>query len=208
MIAIIDYGVGNLYSLSHSLAYLGLECQVTRDLRRIQAASRLILPGVGAFGDAMAKLEDTGLTPLIRRKAGEGTPLLGIGLGMQLLFARSYEYGEHRGLGLIPGKVCPLRPDIPQGMKVPQMGWNELHVVRPHPLLAGVRPGDCVYYVHSYYAKDCQDFVLAASRYGVEVPGLVARGNVAGAQFHPEKSGDVGLGILKAFASWEGEEQC
>ena len=208
MIAIIDYGVGNLYSLAHSLEFLGVPCRVTRDPSEISAARRLILPGVGAFGDAMARLNDSALVPLINERARSGVPLLGICLGMQLLFEMSCEYGEHRGLGLIPGKVCPLRPDIPQGMKVPQMGWNELHVVRPHPLLSGVRPGECVYYVHSYYAKDCQGFVLAASRYGVEVPGLVARGNVAGAQFHPEKSGDVGLGILKAFASWKGEEQC
>lgn len=208
MIAIIDYGVGNLYSLSHSLAYLGLECQVTRDPRRIQAASRLILPGVGAFGDAMAKLEDTGLTPLIRWKAGEGTPLLGICLGMQLLFERSYEYGLHQGLGLLKGSICPLREDIPPQLKVPQIGWNSLDIRRPHPLLAGVEQGDCVYYVHSYYAKDCGSALVASSAYGVDVPGLVARGNVAGAQFHPEKSGRVGLSILAAFAQWKGEEVC
>ena len=208
MIAIIDYGVGNLYSLAHSLQFLGLACRVTREAAEIERAQRLILPGVGAFGDAMDKLTDSKLAPLIRARAQAGIPLLGICLGMQLLFDKSYEYGEHRGLGLIPGDVCPLRPDIPGALKVPQMGWNQLDRVRPHPLLCQVRPGDCVYYVHSYYAKGCEDFVLASSRYGVEVPGLVARGSVAGAQFHPEKSGDVGLGILSAFARWKGEDAC
>lgn len=208
MIAIIDYGVGNLYSLRHSLQYLGEDCLVTRDPQRITQADRLILPGVGAFGDAMDKLNATGLVPLIRRRAEAGAPLLGICLGMQLLFDKSYEYGEHQGLGLIPGQVCPLRGDIPQAMKVPQIGWNPLDIRRPHPLLRGVEAGDCVYYVHSYYAKNCEDALAATSHYGVDVPGLVVRGNVAGAQFHPEKSGSVGLTILRAFARWKGEDIC
>lgn len=204
MIAIIDYGVGNLYSLSHSLAYLGLECQVTRDPRRIQAASRLILPGVGAFGDAMAKLEDTGLTPLIRRKAGEGTPLLGICLGMQLLFDKSHEYGEHAGLGLIPGEVCPLAADLRDpALKVPHIGWNALDIApgrADDPLFRYVKNGEYVYYVHSYYAKHCADSTLATSDYSLPVTGAVRRGLVYGTQFHPEKSGDTGLRLLRAFA--------
>lgn len=208
MIAIIDYGVGNLYSLSHSLTHLGLDCQVTRDEEIIRKAERLILPGVGAFGDAMNKLEETGLIPLIKKRVEEGTPLFGICLGMQLLFEKSYEYGEHPGLGFLPGQVCPLREDIPGDMMVPQIGWNDLTIHRPHPLLKNVEQGDSVYYVHSFYAKNVGESLVASSDYGVQVPGLVAKGNVAGAQFHPEKSGSVGLAMLKAFATWKGEEKC
>ena len=199
MIAIIDYGVGNLYSLSHSLTYLGIENQVTREESVILRADKVILPGVGAFGDARKKLSETGMDRLVLQKAAEGAPLLGICLGMQLLFEKSYEYGEHPGLSLIPGEVCPLKDDLPPGMKVPHIGWNALKFTGECPLLRFIREGDSVYYVHSYYAKGAGDAAKAVSEYGVEVTGLVQRGNVYGAQFHPEKSGPVGLKMLKAF---------
>ena len=199
MIAIIDYGVGNLYSLSHSLSFLGIENAVTRDRAVIRRADKLILPGVGAFGDARQKLRDTGMDEALWEKTEKGTPLLGICLGMQLLFHKSYEYGEHEGLRLIPGEICPLKNDLPDGMKVPQIGWNALKFTGYSPLLKYVREGDSVYYVHSFYAKGAGDAVKAVSEYGVEVPGLVQRDNVYGAQFHPEKSGPVGLSILRAF---------
>lgn len=200
MIAIIDYGVGNLFSLSSSLSYLGLDNQITKEKDDIICADRIILPGVGAFGDAADKLAKTGLVDTIRAQAAAGKPLLGICLGMQLLFERSFEYGEHPGLGLIRGDICDLSADITTGLKVPQMGWNSLKFRQEHPILQYVREGDYVYYVHSYYAKHCEESVVAVSEYEVEVPGVVAAGNVVGTQFHPEKSGAVGLSILRAFA--------
>ena len=199
MIAIIDYGVGNLYSISHSLKFLGIECVVTHDEQAIARADKLILPGVGAFGDARKKLRDTGLDRLVIQKAKAGTPLLGICLGMQLLFDKSYEYGEHPGLSLVPGEICPLKDDIPACLKVPHIGWNALRLLRPCPLTKYIREGDSVYFVHSYYAKHAGDAVKAVAEYSVDVPGLVQCGNVFGAQFHPEKSGPVGLRILRAF---------
>ena len=200
MIAIIDYGLGNLYSLSRSLTYLGLDNAITRAPKEIEAAERLILPGVGAFEDAMKKLRELNLAELIVERAEAGAPLLGICLGMQLLFEESFEYGRWQGLGLIPGDICPIEADLPYPLKVPQIGWNALKLHRACPLTAGVKDGDCVYYVHSYYAKHCEESVVATSEYGVAVPGVVRRGNVYGAQFHPEKSGEVGLKILRNFA--------
>lgn len=200
MIAIVDYGVGNLFSLRSSLAKLGLEAAVTADPGVIRKADRLILPGVGAFADAMAKLEATGLVPVLQEEA-KTKPLLGICLGMQLLFERSYEYGTHAGLGLIPGEVCPLEPDLTdKSLKVPQIGWNALHIVREDPLFRYIQEGEYVYYVHSYYAKHCAESTLAVSVYSIPVTGAVRCGKVYGTQFHPEKSGDTGLRILKAFA--------
>lgn len=199
MIAIIDYGVGNLYSLSHSLSFLGIENEITREENVIERADKVILPGVGAFGDARKKLAETEMDRLVLKKAMEGTPLLGICLGMQLLFEKSYEYGEHRGLSLIPGEICPLKDDLSKGLKVPHIGWNGLKFLRPSPLTRYIQEGDNVYYVHSFYGKGVGDALVAVSEYGVQVPGLVQRGNVFGAQFHPEKSGPVGLKILKAF---------
>ncbi len=200
MIAIIDYGVGNLYSLSHSLTHLGVENAVTSDRALIGAADKLILPGVGAFGDARKRLDDCGLTEVIVGRAHAGIPLLGICLGMQLLFEKSFEYGEHEGLNLIPGQVCPIQADLPRPLKVPHIGWNQLHIVRPCLLTRDIAEGDSVYYVHSYYAKNVGDCLMASSEYGVEVPGIVQKDNVYGAQFHPEKSGEIGLRILRAFA--------
>ena len=199
MIAIIDYGVGNLFSLASSLKSLGLETKVTRDAAAIRAADHIILPGVGAFADAMAKLEATGLVPVIKQEV-EHKPLLGICLGMQLLFEKSYEYGEHAGLGFIQGEVCPLEPDLAdKSLKVPQIGWNALHIVKDDPLFQYIREGEYVYYVHSYYGKNCTESTLATSEYSIPVTGAVRAGKVYGTQFHPEKSGDTGLRILKAF---------
>ena len=200
MIAIIDYGVGNLFSLRSSLQTLGLEARVTADPALIRQADRVILPGVGAFGDAMDRLAAAGLVPVIREQAAE-KPLLGICLGMQLLFEKSYEYGEHEGLGFVPGQVCPLADDLTdRSLKVPQIGWNALHLLKDDPLFRYIREGEYVYYVHSFYGKNCADSTLAVSGYSIPVTGVVRAGRVYGTQFHPEKSGDTGLRILKAFA--------
>ena len=204
MIAIVDYGVGNLFSLSHSLSAVGAEPLVTGDAEAIRRADRVILPGVGAFGDAAAKLRELRLDDLMRDLAARGKPIMGICLGMQLLLDVSYEFGEHRGLGLIPGAVRPISEVIPRDLKIPHIGWNALHIVKPHPIFKTVRPGDCVYFVHSYYGANCEESVLATAEYGAELTAAVGRGNVCGCQFHPEKSGDVGLGILKAFCEWDG----
>lgn len=201
MIAIVDYGVGNLFSLSSSLRALGVEAEVTRDPERLRAAGRIILPGVGAFGDAARKLAEAGLPPVIQEEAAR-KPLLGICLGMQLLFDKSFEYGEHPGLGLVPGQVVSLRENLEdRSLKVPHMGWNSLDLVRDDPLFQYFRDGEYVYYVHSFYARDCDASTLGTSRYGnVSVTGAVRSGNVWGTQFHPEKSGDAGLRLLRAFA--------
>lgn len=200
MIAIVDYGVGNLFSLRCSLESLGLKAEVSSVPDVIRNADRVILPGVGAFGDAADKLRETGLDQVVIEQAEAGKPLLGICLGMQLLFDKSYEFGEHAGLGLLHGQVIPMQGTIPAGLKIPQMGWNALLVKRSHPLLKDVREGDCVYFVHSYYASDCEDSLIATTEYGIELTAVAANGNVMGCQFHPEKSGKVGLGILSAFA--------
>lgn len=202
MIAIIDYGVGNLFSLRSSLAAVGAQAVVTGDSAVIRAADKLILPGVGAFADAAALLRSTGLDKVVCQEAQSGKPLLGICLGMQLLFEKSLEYGRHPGLGLIPGTVAPIRDVIPAGYKVPHIGWNALHFPkdRPvHPLFSQIREGDCVYFVHSYYGANCTSSVIATAEYGPELTAAVARANVMGVQFHPEKSGAVGLNILRAF---------
>ncbi|MDO4549505.1 MAG: imidazole glycerol phosphate synthase subunit HisH [Clostridia bacterium] len=197
MIAIVDYGVGNLFSIARSLEYIGCECRLTSDADEIYKAEKVLLPGVGAFGDAMKKLSLTGLDLPLKERAAGGGIIMGICLGMQLLFDISYEYGRHEGLGLIPGEVVPLEVDL----KVPQIGWNALDVhKKEHPLMKNVNDGDYVYYVHSYYAACDEKYIVATSEYGIDVPGVVGRDNVMGAQFHPEKSGSVGLGILKAFA--------
>lgn len=200
MIAIIDYGVGNLFSLSSSLSYLGLDNIITSRAADIEAADRIILPGVGAFADAAEKLRDTGLVSSIKAETAAGKPLLGICLGMQLLFDKSFEYGEHAGLGLVPGKICPIADDLTKPLKVPHIGWNALRFPRPDPLFKYVNEGDCVYYVHSFYAKDCAASTIATSEYDITITGAVRAGSVYGTQFHPEKSGEVGLNILRAFS--------
>lgn len=199
MIAILDYGVGNLFSLRSSLSCLGLESKLTADPGELRAADRIILPGVGAFGDAMDKLKDTGLVPLIREES-QKKPLLGICLGMQLLFDESCEYGRHEGLGFVPGRIASLAEDLEdRRLKVPHIGWNALRIVRDDPLFKYVRDGEYVYYVHSFYGRDCAESTLATSEYGLTVTGVVRRGLVWGTQFHPEKSGDTGLRLLRAF---------
>lgn len=199
MIAIVDYGVGNLFSLRSSLLALGQPAEVTGDSGVIRSADRVILPGVGAFGDAADKLRASGLDRAVCEAADSGKPLLGICLGMQLLFEKGYEFGEHDGLGLLKGSIIPMQGTIPERLKIPQMGWNALKKKREHFLLRDVREGDCVYFVHSFYAAGCEDSLVAVCDYGREITALAARDNVMGCQFHPEKSGPVGLSILKAF---------
>ena len=203
MIAIVDYGVGNLFSLRSSFAALGADARVTGQAQAIRDAEKVILPGVGAFGDAAKKLSDTGLWEVVTGEARKGKPLLGICLGMQLLLDRSLEYGEHEGLSLIPGTVRPIADVIPAGLKIPHIGWNALSFPRENPLFREVAEGDCVYFVHSYYAAECEPYVIARCEYGAPLTAAVGRDNVLGCQFHPEKSGDVGLRILKAFCQWE-----
>ncbi len=201
MIAIIDYGVGNLFSLSSSLRFLGLETTVTAKAEDLEWADRIILPGVGAFADAIEKLRRTGLVDTIRAQAAAGKPLLGICLGMQLLFDKSFEYGEHEGLGLVPGQVVPLAEKLPAGLKVPHIGWNRLEILKKEdPLFRYSGEEDYVYYVHSYYATGCDANTLAVSEYGIPVTGVVRSGSVVGTQFHPEKSGAAGLRLLRAFS--------
>lgn len=199
MVAIIDYGVGNLFSLQSSFAVIGQEAAVTSDPAVIRAADRVLLPGVGAFRDAADKLRRSGLDAAVLEEARRGKPLLGVCLGMQLLFDRSYEYGEYEGLGLIRGSVRPIGDVIPPELKIPQIGWNALRFRRESPLFRRVHEGDCVYFVHSYYAADCDEAVLATTEYGAELTAAVASGSVYGCQFHPEKSGSVGLAILRSF---------
>lgn len=200
MIAIIDYGVGNLFSLQCSLRAVGAEAVITSDAATVERADGVILPGVGAFADAAAKLHRTGLDEAVKARARAGKKFMGICLGMQLLFGESHEYGRHSGLGLIPGSIRPISETIPKGLKIPHMGWNALCIANPaHPLFREIREGDCVYFVHSYSAVDCDEYVLAAAEYGAPLTAAVAKDNILGCQFHPEKSGDVGLSILKAF---------
>lgn len=199
MLAIIDYGVGNLFSLQCSLKKIGVEAVVTKDAEVIKNADRIILPGVGAFGDAADKLRATGLVDVIRSEAENGKPFLGICLGMQLLFDKGFEYGEHEGLGFIKGNVIPLEGKIPSELNIPHMGWNALSLDKNCPLFKYIEDGDCVYFVHSYYATDCDESVVATAEYGIPVTAAVGKGNIFGCQFHPEKSGETGLKILKAF---------
>lgn len=205
MIAVVDYGVGNLFSLSSSLAAVGLDAAsaviVTGEADVIRAADKIILPGVGAFADAAEKLRTSGLDRVVCEEAKKGKYLLGICLGMQLLFEKSYEFGEHTGLSLISGSVRPIAEVIPVELKIPHIGWNALrfHGERRHPLFQYIGNGDFVYFVHSYYATDCEDAVIATAEYGVPLTAAVAKDNILGCQFHPEKSGNVGLSILRAF---------
>lgn len=199
MIAVIDYGVGNLFSLRSSLSAIGAETIVTSAPEDIRAADKIILPGVGAFGDAADKLRALGLDTLLRQEAAAGKPILGICLGMQLLFESSEEYGLHKGLGLLKGRVVGMERRLPPELKIPHIGWNALHFCREHPLLRHIREGDCVYFVHSFYAVDCEESLIATAEYGEAITAIVGKNNVMGCQFHPEKSGTVGLNILRAF---------
>lgn len=199
MVAIVDYGVGNLFSLECSLNAIGAEVTITADPEVLKAADQIILPGVGAFEDAAKKLRATGLDAVLKELAAAGKPLMGICLGMQMLFEKSFEYGEHQGLGLIPGQVVPMEGVIPGDLKIPHIGWNALKFTKESPLFSQIQDGDCVYFVHSYYAANCDADVIATAEYGADLTAAVAKGNVFGCQFHPEKSGTVGLAILKAF---------
>lgn len=203
MIAIVDYGVGNLFSLARSFAAIGVEVEITADPDKLRAADKILLPGVGAFGDAANKLRATGLDKVVVEQAQKGKPLMGICLGMQLLFDEGLEYGCHKGLGLIPGKVISISEVIPEGLKIPHMGWNGLNFRKESPLFSKIKDGDCVYFVHSFCAVDCDEAVIATAEYGAPVTAAVQKGNVFGCQFHPEKSGTVGLNILRAFAEME-----
>ena len=200
MIAIIDYGVGNLFSLQSSFKYIGQDARVTSDPELIEAADRIILPGVGAYDDAARKLRESGMADIVMQQAKAGKPLMGICLGMQLLFEKSYEYGEHEGLGLIKGSVVPIKGAVPAELKIPHIGWNALIMKKPSALYKYLADGDCVYFVHSFYAADCDDSLVATTEYGKELTAVAAKENVMGCQFHPEKSGRVGLSILRAFA--------
>ena len=204
MIAVVDYGVGNLFSLKCSLSSIGHEPVVTRERDVILNADHVILPGVGAFGDAMKKLVETGMKDVVLEAAGNGTPLLGICVGMQMEFEEDHEFGVHQGLGLIPGTVRAIAPVIGEGLDVPHMGWNSLQYVKYCPLFAGVEEGSFVYFVHSYAAFGCDPYTVARSEYGIPLTAAVQNGNVFGTQFHPEKSGEVGLKILKNFCEYRG----
>lgn len=199
MIAIIDYGVGNLFSLYSSFLEIGADAVVTSDKAEIEKADKLILPGVGAFADAVAQLRASGLDKVLKEQVEKGKPIMGICLGMQMLFEKSYEYGEHEGLGILKGSVVPMRERLPKGLKIPHIGWNRLHFTKSVPLFKYCKEGEYVYFVHSYFVTDCEDSLAATTEYGKELTAAVAKGNVMGCQFHPEKSGAVGLNILRAF---------
>ena len=199
MIRIIDYGVGNLFSLKSSLRAIGIDADYTGNPAEIRKADKLILPGVGAFRDAREALRSTGLDRVVQEEAGKGKPLMGICLGMQMLFDRSYEYGEYEGLGLIPGEIVPMEGRIPKDLPIPHIGWNELMLKQSSPLMKNTANGDYVYFVHSYYAETPAEYVIATTDYGVEMTAAVQKDNVSGCQFHPEKSSEEGLSILKAF---------
>lgn len=203
MIAIVDYGVGNLFSLISSFNKIGAEIVVTADPQVISDADGIILPGVGAFEDAARKLRDSGLDKVIVEQAQKGKKLMGICLGMQMLFQQSYEYGCHEGLGLLKGNIVPMKDSIPTDLKIPHIGWNALHFTKESNLFKYINQNDCVYFVHSFYATDCDDSVIATAEYGKELTAAVQKGNVMGCQFHPEKSGEVGLNILRAFCEME-----
>ena len=199
MLAVVNYGVGNLFSLAGSLKRLDIDAVITSDKKVIESAGRIILPGVGAFGEAAQKLAESGLDIVLKNEQKKGKPLLGICLGMQLLFEKSFEYGEHDGLGFVGGQVCPLSGDIKEDLKIPHMGWNSLKFKKKSQLFKYTNEGDYVYFVHSFYAKNCEKYTSAYAEYGIDVTAAVENGNVYGTQFHPEKSGGVGLKILKAF---------
>ena len=204
MVAIVDYGVGNLFSLVSSFSAIGEDAVATSDKEIIRKADKRVLPGVGAFEDASKKLFESGLADLVIEQAKSGKPLLGICLGMQLLFEKSFEYGEHKGLGLIKGQIRPISDVIPKGYKIPHIGWNALNFKKKDSkLFKNINDGDYVYFVHSYYGADCEESVNATSEYGAPLTASVESGNIYGCQFHPEKSGEVGLNILKAFCQME-----
>lgn len=199
MIAIIDYGVGNLFSLQSSFKMIGAEAIVTGDEKVISVADKIILPGVGAFGEAAEKLRNSGLDTVVMSEAKAGKDIMGICLGMQLLFEKSFEFGEFEGLGLLKGEVVGMEGRLPKELKIPHIGWNALHFAKDSHLLRYIKENDCVYFVHSFYAENCEDSLVATAEYGRELTAIVQHDNIMGCQFHPEKSGNVGLSILRAF---------
>ena len=202
MVGIIDYGVGNLFSLRSSLAAIGQEVVVSSQPEVLQKADHILLPGVGAFEDAVKKLRTSDLDQMVYESVKAGKPLMGICLGMQMLFEKSFEYGEHQGLGLLKGQVIPMAGLLPEELKIPHMGWNALDITKPDSkLFAGTKQGDHVYFVHSYFATGCADSLAAQTEYGKMLTAAVEKDNVFGCQFHPEKSGEVGLNILRAFCA-------
>ena len=206
MIAIVDYGVGNIFSLYSSFKYIGAEVVLTSDPEEIKKADKIILPGVGAFADAAKKLRDSGLADVVVDEVKNGKPLLGICLGMQMLFERSFEYGEHKGLGLIKGDIVSMEGVVPANYKIPHIGWNGLHFPKDKAksdIFKYINENDCVYFVHSYFGANCDESVIATTEYGAELTAAVAYKNVYGVQFHHEKSGEVGMKILKAFCEME-----
>lgn len=209
MIVILDYGVGNLFSLKSSFKAIGMDIEVVSDEDSLRRADKIILPGVGAFEDAIKKLKKNNLDKVIKEEAAKGKPIMGICLGMQLLFEKSFEYGEHEGLGLIKGEIRPISDVIPTDLKIPHIGWNALSFgEKKHPIFKYLNEGDFAYFVHSYYGANCENSVIAKTEYGALLTAAVASKNVCGCQFHPEKSGDVGLKILKAFCELEVGELC
>ena len=200
MIAIVDYGVGNLFSIKSSVDTVGAQCIVTDNREEIKRADKIILPGVGAFRDAIRKLRESGLDKVIIDEAKNGKNLMGICLGMQLLFEKSYEHGEYEGLSLLKGEIRPITDVIGEDLSVPHIGWNPLVIKKPSPILKYIKNGDCVYFVHSYYAENCPDSLSSTAEYGAHLTASVSLGNIHGCQFHPEKSGRAGLSILKAFS--------
>ncbi len=199
MVGIIDYGVGNLFSLESSFRAIGERILVSSEPDALNTCDRLILPGVGAFADAAGKLRQTGLDGYVVQQAQKGTPLMGICLGMQLLFEKSFEYGQTPGLGLLTGTVVPMAGRLPEGLKIPHMGWNRLHKTKDSRLLQNTPEGTYVYFVHSYFAQSCEQALVASTHYGISMTAAVEQGNVFGCQFHPEKSGEAGLNILRSF---------
>ena len=202
MVGIIDYGVGNLFSLQSSLTAIGQKVVVSSELEVLRKADHILLPGVGAFEDAVQKLRASSLDQMVYEAVKAGKPLMGICLGMQMLFEKSFEYGEHTGLGLLKGQVVPMEGYLPADLKIPHMGWNALQITQPEgKLFANTKQRDHVYFVHSYFATGCGDSLAAVTEYGKILTAAVEKDNVFGCQFHPEKSGEVGLDILRAFCA-------
>ena len=202
MVGIIDYGVGNLFSLQSSFSAIGQDVVVSSDTEVLRKADHILLPGVGAFEDAVQKLRASCLDQMVYEAVKEGKPLMGICLGMQMLFEKSFEYGEHQGLGLLKGEVIPMEGLLPKELKIPHMGWNALNITKPDgKLLRNTKEGDYVYFVHSYFATGCEDSLAAQTEYGKWLTAAVEKDNIFGCQFHPEKSGEVGLNSLRAFCA-------
>lgn len=199
MIAVIDYGVGNLFSLCSSLRSINAESVVTSDFETIKKADKIILPGVGAFADAAKKLSENNLDELIKEEAKKGKDIMGICLGMQMLFEKSYEFGEHKGLGLLKGEIIPMQGNIDPKYKIPHIGWNALKFTKNSDLFKYIQEGECVYFVHSFYADKCDESIIAYAEYDKKITAAVEKDNIMGCQFHPEKSGEIGLDILRAF---------